>query len=97
MRWLPARTHDNGEVRTGNAMILDCYGETLAETCKAADQMVVADLHAGLLEQCIGARWIKSRRPDLYRALIEKTGKERDIRTVRFEGMYGEVPSVGSA
>lgn len=46
MRWLPSRAHDNGlfilfangvgvdddEIRTGNAMILDPYGRTLAET-----------------------------------------------------------------
>ena len=57
MRWLPARAHDNGmflvfsngvgqdddEVRTGNAMILDCYGSILAETSAAANRMVTAD------------------------------------------------------
>ncbi|MGI6208173.1 MAG: nitrilase family protein, partial [Anaerolineae bacterium] len=65
MRWLPARAHDNGlflvfangvgvdddEVRTGNSMILDPYGRILAETWKAADDMVVADLDASLREQ----------------------------------------------
>ncbi|MCM8789222.1 MAG: acyltransferase, partial [Candidatus Omnitrophica bacterium] len=49
MRWLPSRAHDNGiffifsngvgvdddEIRTGNAMILDPYGEIIVETCKA--------------------------------------------------------------
>lgn len=98
MRWLPARAHDNGmflifsngvgkdddEVRTGNAMILDCYGEILAETWKAADEMVVANLGANELDQCLGARWIQSRRPDLYTPLTERTGKEKDIRSVRF-------------
>ena len=66
MRWLPARAHDNGlfllfangigpddnEVRTGNAMILDCYGRILAETDKAGDDMVVADL-GEILERAI--------------------------------------------
>lgn len=98
MRWLPARAHDNGmflvfangvgidddEVRTGNSMILDPYGATLAETWKAADEMVVADLDPELLPMCTGRRWISSRRPALYTRLAETTGKERDTRDVRF-------------
>jgi len=99
MRWLPARAHDNGlflifsngvgidddEVRTGNAMILGPYGQTLAETWKAADDMVVADLDPAGLDMCTGRRWIRSRRPDLYGSLAVRTGQEKDTRTVRFE------------
>lgn len=98
MRWLPSRAHDNGmfliysngvgiddnEVRTGNAMILDPYGEILVETWRADDEMVVADLDASLLDRCTGYRWIKSRRPDLYGSLTVPTGKEEDTRKVRF-------------
>ena len=98
MRWLPARAHDNGmflifsngvglddgEVRTGNAMILDPYGEVLSETWRAADEMVVADLDPARLENCTGRRWIRSRRPDLYGSLTVPTGEERDTRTLRF-------------
>lgn len=98
-RWLPARAHDNGmfllfsngvgrdddEVRTGNAMILDPYGETLVETWKAADEMVIADLDPALLEKSTGQRWLTSRRPDLYGPLTKPTGKERETRTVRFD------------
>jgi predicted amidohydrolase len=100
MRWLPARAHDNGmflvfsngvgpdddEVRTGNAMILDPYGEVLAETWKAEETLVVADLEASRLELCTGSRWIQSRRPDLYKSLAVPTGSERDTRTIRFLG-----------
>ena len=99
MRWLPARAHDNGlflvyangvgrdgdEVRTGNAMILDPYGGILTETWKAGDDMVTADLDPALREMCTGLRWIKSRRPELYGAIAESTGKEEDTRKVRFE------------
>lgn len=99
MRWLPARAHDNGlflvfsngvgvdddEVRTGNSMILDPYGRTLAETEKAGDDMVVADLNASLLWESTGRRWIKTRRPDLYTALAVPTGGEEATRTVRFD------------
>ena len=99
MRWLPARAHDNGlfliysngigvddnEIRTGNAMILDPYGRILAETWKAGDDMVVADLDASLLEVSTGRRWIKTRRPELYEPLTVPTGLEQDTRTVRFD------------
>jgi len=99
MRWLPARAHDNGvflvfsngvgvdddEIRTGNAMILDPYGRILAETCKAGDDMVVADLDASLLEVSTGRRWIKTRRPELYEPLAVPTGLEQDTRAVRFD------------
>ena len=99
MRWLPTRAHDNGvfllfsngvgvddnEIRTGNAMILDPYGRILAETWKADDDMVIADLDASLLEVSTGKRWIKTRRPELYEPLTVPTGLEQDIRTVRFD------------
>lgn len=98
MRWLPARAHDNGlfllfsngvgiddnEVRTGNAMILDPYGEVLTETDSVEDDLVVADLDPELRATSTGARWLKARRPALYGALAQETGKERAIRDVRF-------------
>jgi predicted amidohydrolase len=103
LRWLPSRAHDNGmfvvfsngvgidddEVRTGNAMILDPYGRILAETWKADDEMVVADLDASLLENATGRRWISTRRPELYGPLTVRTGKEKDTRAVRFDEIGG--------
>jgi N-carbamoylputrescine amidase len=100
MRWLPARAHDNGmflifsngvgidddEVRTGNAMIIDPYGEILVETWKADDVMVVADLEANILPTSSGRRWLRARRPELYGQLCVPTGEERDTRSVRFDG-----------
>lgn len=99
MRWLPSRAHDNGvflifsngvgvdddEVRTGNAMILDPYGRILAETWKAADAMVIADLDGSLLKSATGRRWIRSRRPDLYGPLTVPLGIEEDTRKLKFE------------
>ena len=101
MRWLPSRAHDNGmfllfsngvgpdedEVRTGNAMILDCYGRVLAETWKARDEMVVADLDASLRDLSTGVRWMRTRRPELYGPIAVPTGAEQDTRTLRFGGM----------
>ena len=98
MRWLPSRAHDNGlfllfsngvgidddEVRTGNAMILDPYGRTLAESNEPADAMVVADLDLSLIPQSTGRRWIRARRPELYGPLTQPTGAEQETRAVRF-------------
>ena len=66
-------------------MILDPYGRILAETRKARDDMVVADLDASLLEVSTGRRWIKTRRPELYEPLTVPTGLEQDTRIVRFD------------
>ena len=98
MKWLPARAHDNGifiiysngvgrddnEVRTGNSMILDCYGDVLAETSQPDNDMILADLKAADRHMCTGVRWIRSRRPELYEPIATPTGQEQDIRTVRF-------------
>ena len=105
LKWLPARAHDNGiylifsngvgrddnEVRTGNAMVLDPYGDVLAETWKAGDDMVIADLKAETRAMCTGVRWIRSRRPDLYVDVATPTGREQDIRTVRFSKTDPEI------
>jgi predicted amidohydrolase len=99
MRWLPSRAHDNGlflifsngvgvdddEIRTGNAMILDPYGRILAETWKAGDDMVIADLDGSLLADSSGRRWIRARRPHLYTPLTVPTGLECDTRKLKFE------------
>lgn len=101
MRWLPSRAHDNGmfllfangvgiddnEVRTGNAMILDPYGSTLAQTNEPADDMVIADLDLSLIPQSTGRRWLRARRPELYGPLTVPTGIEQNTRTVRFAGV----------
>jgi predicted amidohydrolase len=98
MRWLPSRAHDNGlfilfsngvgeddgEVRTGNAMIIDPYGRIIKETWVASDAMVVAALDLALLENSTGRRWLRARRPDLYQPLAVKTGKELDPIQARF-------------
>ncbi|NDL66096.1 nitrilase family protein [Acerihabitans arboris] len=98
MRWLPARAHDNGlfilfsngvgldngEIRTGNAMILDPYGRIIEETCSFEDTMVSTDLDLNLLAMSTGRRWIHGRRPELYGILCESQGYERDARSARF-------------
>jgi predicted amidohydrolase len=106
LRWLPARAHDNGmflvfsngvgldddEVRTGGAMILDPYGEILAESTALGDDLVVADLDASQLASSSGQRWLRARRPELYAGLAVRTGREEETRAVRF-GLSSSVPS----
>lgn len=98
MRWLPARAHDNGmflvfangvgedagEVRTGNAMLIDCYGRIINETWRARDEMVVGELDLSLLDRCTGRRWMRGRRPELYEPLVQRTGTELQPIDARF-------------
>jgi predicted amidohydrolase len=75
---------DDDEVRTGNAMVLDPYGEILAESREVGDDLVIADLDASLLPSSSGRRWMRARRPELYEPLVQRTGQEEDTRRVRF-------------
>jgi predicted amidohydrolase len=98
MRWLPARAHDNGmflvfsngvgedsgEVRTGNAMVIDCYGRIINETWRARDELVVGDCDLSLLDRCTGRRWLRGRRPELYQRLAERDGRELSPIDARF-------------
>ena len=106
MRWLPSRAHDNGffilfsngvgldngEIRTGNAMIIDPYGRIVSETGSYKDTMVCASLDLELLTLSTGRRWLHGRRPELYSLLSQPQGYERDARTARFSD---EIPSFG--
>ena len=98
MRWLPSRAHDNGmflvfsngvgedsgEVRTGNAMVIDCYGRIINETWSARDELVVGDCDLSLLDRCTGRRWMRGRRPELYQRLAERDGRELSPIEARF-------------
>jgi predicted amidohydrolase len=98
MRWLPSRAHDNGmfilfangvgeddgEVRTGNAMILDPYGRVIVESTAIDDDLVMAELDLDLLPLSTGRRWIRGRRPELYVSLTERLGHELPPFEARF-------------
>ncbi len=84
MRWLPTRAYDNGiyavftnpignddgEIRNGNAMILDPFGEVLSECRCLGDDVTVALCTAEKIHQSSGRRYIRARRPDLYADLV---------------------------
>ncbi|MBW3542399.1 MAG: nitrilase family protein [Planctomycetes bacterium] len=85
MRWLPARAYDNGvyavftnpvgmdddQVRHGGAMILDPFGEVLAECTRLGDDVCMALCTHDKLGLASGRRYVKARRPDLYGKLVE--------------------------
>lgn len=97
-RWIHSRAHDNGmfllfsngvgrdddEVRTGNAMIIDCYGEVVNESISIDDDMVTGILDLSLLDKCSGRKWIKARRPELYGALLGSNRNYISTRALRF-------------
>jgi predicted amidohydrolase len=84
MRWLPARAWENGiyavfsnpigrdddTIKPGLAMILDPFGEVLAESQALEDDVVVAFLTAEKIEQSSGRRYLRARRPALYAKLV---------------------------
>jgi len=85
LRWLPTRAYENGvyyvfsnpvgvdhdTIKTGNAMILDPFGEILAESHALGEDVVVALCTPEKLALSSGRRYIKARRPELYAKLAE--------------------------
>ncbi len=85
LRWLPARAWENGvyavfsnpigrdddTIKPGLAMVLDPFGEVLAESQALGDDVVVALLTAEKLDQSSGRRYLAARRPELYAKLTE--------------------------
>lgn len=85
MRWLPARAYENGvyavftnpigvdcgQIRNGNSMILDPFGETIAECRRLGDEVVTALCTADKLDLSSGRRYLRARRPHLYGKLVE--------------------------
>ncbi|EEI93353.1 hydrolase, carbon-nitrogen family [Sphingobacterium spiritivorum ATCC 33300] len=84
MKWLPARAYDNSvyvvfsnpigmdddQLKNGCSMILDPFGDILAECHTFDDSFVTAILTPEKLRQAGGNRYINARRPDLYRDII---------------------------
>ncbi|MDJ1483555.1 nitrilase family protein [Cytophagaceae bacterium YF14B1] len=84
MKWLPARAYDNGiyaifsnpigmdddQLKNGCSMILDPFGDVIAECRNLGDDVVVATCTPEKLEQAGGYRYRKARRPELYKDVI---------------------------
>jgi predicted amidohydrolase len=86
MKWLPARAYDNAiyaifsnpigmdddQLKNGCSMIIDPFGDILAECRSFEDSFVAVDLFPSKLTDAGGSRYIKARRPELYKDIIGK-------------------------
>lgn len=86
MKWLPARAYDNAiyaifsnpigmdddQLKNGCAMIIDPYGDVMAECRSLDNEICMAELTADKLMKAGGYRYIKARRPELYSDILGK-------------------------
>lgn len=89
MKWLPARAYDNGiyvvfanpigmdddQLKNGCSMIIDPFGDVLAECRRLGDEVVLATCTPEKLEQAGGYRYRRARRPQLYKDIL---GQDHD-------------------
>lgn len=86
MKWLPARAYDNGayivfsnpigmdddQLKNGCSMIIDPFGDIIAECHSFEDSFESAVLVPEKLTQAGGHRYLNARRPELYKDIIGK-------------------------
>lgn len=89
MKWLPSRAYDNAiyvvfsnpigmdddQLKNGCSMIIDPFGDIIAECQSFDDSFVTATITPEKLVHAGGHRYIKARRPDLYRDIIGQNHK----------------------
>ncbi|WP_194976798.1 nitrilase family protein [Aquiflexum lacus] len=86
MKWLPSRAYDNAvyvifsnpigmdddQLKNGCSMIIDPFGDILVECRSFEDSFVTTELFPYKLDDAGGSRYIKARRPELYRDILGK-------------------------
>ena len=86
MKWLPARAYDNGiyaifsnpigmdddQLKNGCSMVIDPFGDVLAECRSFDDSFITATITPEKILQSGGHRYINARRPELYRDILGK-------------------------
>lgn len=84
MRWLPARAYDNGvyyvftnpvgydgnQLKNGNSLILDPYGDVLTEIKSFDNKITTAPLTKDKLTLAGGYRYRNARKPELYKDIL---------------------------
>jgi predicted amidohydrolase len=89
MKWLPARAYDNGiyaifsnpigmdddQLKNGCSMIIDPFGDVIAECRSFDDSFVTATITPDKLNLAGGHRYIEARRPELYKNIIGQNHK----------------------
>jgi len=100
MKWLPSRAYDNAvyavfsnpigmdddQLKNGCSMILDPFGDIIAECRTLGDDFVTATITSEKLTQAGGYRYLKARRPELYRDIIGKPHKSEQKVVWRHKG-----------
>lgn len=83
-KWLPARAYDNAiyvvfsnpigmdddQLKNGCSMVLDPFGDIMAECRKLGEDMAIALCTRDKLQMAGGSRYRKARRPDIYGGII---------------------------
>lgn len=86
MKWLPARAYDNAiyavfsnaigmdddQLKNGCSMILDPFGDIIAECRQLDNDIAIALITPDKIEKAGGTRYKKARKPELYRNIIGK-------------------------
>lgn len=86
MKWLPSRAYDNAvyivfsnpigmdadQLKNGCSMIIDPFGDIIAECRSFDNSFETAVITPEKLTQAGGYRYIKARRPELYRNILGK-------------------------
>jgi predicted amidohydrolase len=86
MKWLPARAYDNAvyavfanaigmeddQLKNGCSMIIDPFGDIIAECRKLGNDYTMATITPEKLQQAGGYRYLLARRPNLYSDIIGK-------------------------
>jgi predicted amidohydrolase len=84
LKWLPARAYDNAtyvvfsnpigmdddQLKNGCSMIIDPFGDVIAECGKLDNDIAIANITPEKLTQAGGYRYKKARRPELYKDII---------------------------
>ncbi len=84
MRWLPARAYDNGvyyvftnpigydgdQLKNGNSLILDPYGDVMVEIKSFNDEIAMATVTEDKLKLSGGYRYKNARKPELYKDIL---------------------------
>jgi len=86
MKWLPARAYDNAfyaifsnpigmdadQLKNGCSMIIDPFGDIIAECRSFDNEIVIATITPEKLTQAGGYRYINARKPELYGDIISQ-------------------------
>jgi predicted amidohydrolase len=93
MKWLPARAYDNGiyvifsnpigmdddQLKNGCSMVIDPFGDIIAECRTFDDSIVTTTIIPEKLVQAGGYRYVKARRPELYSDIIGKAHDSEQV------------------